>query len=244
MKVLNAHAKLVGCPLTVLPPLENAVVGLAGGAPQQLENASLASAMARVVFQRFPEIDAANAIALGLQASKLPGRGQICENEGVTYYLDGAHTLESVKCATQWFARALPSKGKDPIVLVFHCSHDRDGLALLKSILQAVKPDLFNLALFVPTTMGRPSAGVPPSLGYDKPSAVDPGGSGWHRSLALAWQHLAPPGHNQSQALLSPTDLVKAVPPHSHVFVVGSFYLVGDVLRDIVHWNPDGEGAF
>jgi len=242
MHVLREQAALRGSPLYVVAPVVGARIGLANGAPHQQENAGLAAAMAAVVFARFPGVDVASAVERGLAESRLPGRGQVCDVAGVgTLYLDGAHTVESVKCAARWFMSAAPASAKR--VLAFHCSHDRDGVALLRGILETAGPGAFQLAIFVPTTMGRAPGAPPPALCF-KPVVGEPGGQGWHRDLALAWQNLAAPGGNASLALSSPSELRGVLPAGAHVFVVGSFYLVGDVLRDIVGWQPDADGAF
>lgn len=46
------------------------------------------------------------AIVRGLERTSWPGRCQVAqdkEKEGVTWYLDGAHTVESLKCCGEWF---------------------------------------------------------------------------------------------------------------------------------------------
>jgi folylpolyglutamate synthase len=51
-------------------------------------------------------------LAQGLEQAKWPGRCQIVEDrdegrKGVTWYLDGAHTAESLVCCSDWFAGQL-----------------------------------------------------------------------------------------------------------------------------------------
>lgn len=47
----------------------------------------------------------------GLQNARWPGRCQVVddrqpERQGVTWYLDGAHTVESLVCCAEWFVEA------------------------------------------------------------------------------------------------------------------------------------------
>lgn len=44
--------------------------------------------------------------SLGLESCVWPGRCQIIEKKGITLYLDGAHTKQSLKHCVKWFAEA------------------------------------------------------------------------------------------------------------------------------------------
>jgi folylpolyglutamate synthase len=56
-------------------------------------------------------------IVQGLEMARFPGRCQIVEDsspqrKGVTWHLDGAHTLESLKCCADWFVDEVSSDNK------------------------------------------------------------------------------------------------------------------------------------
>ena len=45
--------------------------------------------------------------ALGLAVAKWPGRSHILHRQATTYYIDGAHTPESIEACIEWFQQAL-----------------------------------------------------------------------------------------------------------------------------------------
>ena len=54
----------------------------------------------------FDEPDLPESFERGLATAKWPGRCQTIidpTRAGVTWYLDGAHTVESLECCMQWF---------------------------------------------------------------------------------------------------------------------------------------------
>lgn len=54
----------------------------------------------------------------GLEETEWPGRFETWQRAGVTWYLDGAHTMESVRLAGSWFAERVKHNG--PRVLIFN----------------------------------------------------------------------------------------------------------------------------
>lgn len=42
----------------------------------------------------------------GLMTARLPGRAMIVKVPGITYYLDGAHTTESMQQCVAWYTEA------------------------------------------------------------------------------------------------------------------------------------------
>lgn len=62
------------------------------------------------------------------------GRFQQINNDRLTFFLDGAHTKESMEICTNWFQNQI-EKTKDAIkVLVFNVTGDRDSAAILSSL--------------------------------------------------------------------------------------------------------------
>ncbi|GAA6013674.1 hypothetical protein JCM10207_004814 [Rhodosporidiobolus poonsookiae] len=78
-----------------------------------------------------------------LERARWPGRCQVetdTVERGVKWYLDGAHTVESLKCCGEWFAEAaLASPSASPI-LIFNCTSGRSGLSLLGTLLSSLAP--------------------------------------------------------------------------------------------------------
>jgi folylpolyglutamate synthase len=80
-------------------------VGLSGA--HQYQNASLAIALARAFLRDANLKDTIpESYMSGLKEVRWPGRCQTVLDSrlpGITWYLDGAHTSESIECCLQWF---------------------------------------------------------------------------------------------------------------------------------------------
>ncbi len=78
----------------------------------------------------------------GLSNCKWPGRNQIIQsqNPAITYYIDGAHTVESVQQFIDWFNSTVHNSNAKN-VLLFNYTGDRNGLEFLKAILKQIKLD-------------------------------------------------------------------------------------------------------
>ena len=223
--VLSNTCEALKAPLQLVAPLvdEDVVVGIDGGAHQR-ENAGLAMAMAKYVFSRLQpdRVVHSNIFSQGLAECRFPGRAQTATSQGgQKFYLDGAHTPLSVECATRWFREAVPIT--EAKVLVFHCSPDRDAKTLLTTI-KLLIPEL-KKAYFV-----SPSSGL------------NAGGSGYHEKLALLWNTLD--AENQGKGFTGTPEEFKTTLEalfgngYKHVYIVGSFYIVGDALKYWVDgWN-------
>lgn len=91
-----------------LGPLSHSEIGLAG--KHQAQNAALAVELARAFLKERNVLDSTEKLPQsfieGLKATKWPGRCQtVCDpvQRGLTWYLDGAHTSESLDCCMEWF---------------------------------------------------------------------------------------------------------------------------------------------
>jgi folylpolyglutamate synthase/dihydropteroate synthase len=159
----------VGAPLVVVEPLaeqQQPVLGIGGGSFQRI-NAALALALVNVVLggrvvpvphegrlDVGPLLASDPRIGAALAACQWPGRCQVVPDteKGVVYYLDGAHTDESVRAAAQWFRE---KKGEPArAVLVFNCNEEKDVAQLLQHLLL---PRTFSVAVFCPASSSRPS---------------------------------------------------------------------------------------
>lgn len=62
------------------------------------------------------------------------GRFQTIEQNNLTYFLDGAHTKESMEVCTDWFSKQIENSQDDLNILVFNVTGDRDSAAILSSL--------------------------------------------------------------------------------------------------------------
>ncbi|KAN0126924.1 FolC bifunctional protein [Russula decolorans] len=136
-----------------MPELSETRLGLAG--THQITNARLAA----ILSQKFLELKESAApqktlpatFIEGLKAARWPGR---CQTVGdptfppIMWFLDGAHTVESLECCIEWFvsptaALRTVSAGANPIrVLIFNCTHGRSGASFLETVLAKVATQL------------------------------------------------------------------------------------------------------
>lgn len=62
------------------------------------------------------------------------GRFQRIERNHCTYFLDGAHTKESMEICTSWFKKQIEDSSDSINILVFNVTGDRDSAAILSSL--------------------------------------------------------------------------------------------------------------
>lgn len=94
-----------------------------------------------------------------------PGRGQILsidktkyaskvnennnqQSSTLTWYLDGAHTVESLDVCTQWFKDTVKQDKDISRVLIFNCTNGRDGPKLLNVVSQLQDTTAFDHVIF------------------------------------------------------------------------------------------------
>ncbi|CAO3618377.1 unnamed protein product [Cunninghamella blakesleeana] len=66
----------------------------------------------------------------------------------LTWYLDGAHTVESLDVCTQWFKDTVKQDKDISRVLVFNCTNGRDGPKLLNVVSQLQNTTAFDHVIF------------------------------------------------------------------------------------------------
>ncbi|CAG9467361.1 unnamed protein product [Pedinophyceae sp. YPF-701] len=190
------------------------------GAGYMQENAALAVAMASAFEDSGPEarrcFAARERLELlaqgvlpeeycrGLEAATWPGRAQVVEDvggrdgagvdgAGLTFFLDGAHTPDSMRACGTWFAaaaaaRAAPGGGDTERVLVFNCTPERDPAALLAGLragLPGAGAGFFRRALFIPPDSDVRKVGV----ANEEPGMVRD--LSWQAHALSAWRKLA-----------------------------------------------------
>ncbi|KAH9360510.1 hypothetical protein HPB48_018329 [Haemaphysalis longicornis] len=111
-------------------------------------------------------------MAKGLEQCRWPGRCQVVPaGPGLTLYLDGAHTEDSINCCVRWWReaaaseqQALGTKVQVRRMLLFNCIGDRRPEILLSYLAD----ELFHTALFTPNRLtidkSPYSGGETPSL--------------------------------------------------------------------------------
>ncbi|XP_053551977.1 folylpolyglutamate synthase, mitochondrial isoform X2 [Bombina bombina] len=97
----------------------------------------------------------------GLQETVWLGRTQVLQRGPMTYYIDGAHTSNSVKACVRWFRHvALDEEkaggGSVLRVLIFNATGDRDTAALMKLL----QPCHFDYAIFCPNISEMSGVGI------------------------------------------------------------------------------------
>ncbi|KAJ7368457.1 Mur ligase [Mycena albidolilacea] len=142
--------------VSTIPELSRVKLGLSG--THQIINATLAVHLARSFINSKSSVPSevllTDDVVRGLENARWPGRCQTVPDpafSNTTWYMDGAHTLESMACCMQWFVspgiglRADASK-KENRILIFNCTSGRSGSTFLGSIQShiAAQLKLFN----------------------------------------------------------------------------------------------------
>ena len=88
-----------------------------------------------------------DAFRKGLSSCKWPARNQIIDTDNVTYYIDGAHTIESINQFIDWFKASQKENRKN--VLLFNVSGEREPAKFIRCLmvnrnLNQKKIDLIN----------------------------------------------------------------------------------------------------
>lgn len=269
MKVLKERAEeLKASSFTVVnqpAQLSKVKLGLAG--KHQVENATLALHLARHFLelkdsQSFPDSEQIpDVLARGLALTKWPGRCQQVQDpkrQNARWFLDGAHTVESLQCCFGWFASpgaALPeslsaSESEKPFrVLIFNCTSGRSGDTFLGTALETIKSRLaalkveetaegfFDRVIFC-TNITYADGHSKGDLNNKTVAADDLAALKTQQELASAWaSHI--PSYPKSDILVLPSieHAVRSIDGFSvekqpiQILVSGSLHLVGGVIE-------------
>lgn len=177
----------------------------------------------------------------GLKDASLRGRCEVIRDEenGIEWYLDGAHTDESLEAAGQWFGHAVgrPDGRKVLPVLVFN-QQERDAQHLLMVLLKSLKPvstsgcDPFELAIFCRNEEKSPARGEP-----ERDLSVQEANETLLRSFT-GEKCATRTEDSVKPALETILDTARDLKPQgatTKVLVTGSFHLVGAVIKNIEH---------
>uniref|UniRef100_A0A1J3IKE5 Folylpolyglutamate synthase n=1 Tax=Noccaea caerulescens TaxID=107243 RepID=A0A1J3IKE5_NOCCA len=267
MRVLNEKASELEVKLEVVEPLESSqILGLQGD--HQYLNAGLAVALCSTFLQKIGVEDKNDLnqrsglperFVSGLSNAYLMGRAMIVPDaelpEEIVYYLDGAHSPESMVACATWFSQQIKQNQernykRSEQILLFNCMSVRDPRLLLPRLRSKCidKGVDFNKAVFVPNVSVYNQVG--PCSNVDQQA----GSMTWQLGLQRLWESLARGEAKSSSG--SSDSKVKEEEKKSFVFsslplavdwlrdsarrskqvrfqvlVTGSLHLVGDLLR-------------
>lgn len=177
----------------------------------------------------------------GLKDASLRGRCELIKDEEnrIEWYLDGAHTDESLEAAGRWFGQAVGSPDGRRVVpvLVFN-QQERDAPHLLTVLLKSLKPSSasgcgpFEMAIFCRNEEEPPAQGeLKRDLGVQEAN-MEVLRSLTGEKCAIRIEDSVKP------ALRAIFDTVRDLKPKGFtttVLVTGSFHLVGAVIKNIEH---------
>ncbi|WFC99224.1 tetrahydrofolate synthase [Malassezia yamatoensis] len=254
------------------PKLEHVNLGLPGA--HQRANASLAIALV----QAFAKSDAGKLVlrdsgdALRLDVPNLsadlikaletafwPGRCQRVDaacTAGATYFLDGAHTIESIQFSAKWYLDQVKDS-KQTKALIFNCTNMRSGSTLLGALLDEITKQYtpkealtFFRRVYFCTNTTFADGGSASDLVSRAVDASQLASLSLQRELLQTWCSLlqvpAHPVEQLSVGIEQNSSLIRVVPSIEHamrdvqeaghvpdVFVVGSLHLVGGVMAHL-----------
>lgn len=276
--ILRSVAEDVGASsFTVLPPAETtpvASIPLSLSGPHQTGNALLAVELVdsylksqnvpkpaqspSTVWQDPAKHELESWATQALAEVRWPGRFQIVplpfSRPGTIYFLDGAHTPDSLALCASWFIEQSPFGQTDlQRTLIFNCTMGRKARGLLAAMLEPIraawgtkKPLMeatryFDRVFFCTNTTYRPSSGAAGGDLVNKMvDSTELQTLAVQRELRDAWLELSGGKANVGasvEVLPSIEDAMAAVPlsakQKQHVLVAGSLHLVGGVMSHL-----------
>lgn len=225
------------------------LLGLAG--VHQKYNALTAIELCKIWLKRIRgtelDQDVPEGFKKGLELVKWPGRGQqlsikdtkyATSKNNATWYLDGAHTIESLQVCAEWFKNTItkPNENDDHIrVLVFNCTHGRDSSHLLQVIANIQPQVQFDHVVFTTNITfreGYTTDNTNKTVSMEEVVSVQ-------QALAKSWKEHVPDFSNDhvhvvgtiEDAVDFAVDLSKkSSDKHVQVLTTGSLIMVGNTL--------------
>ena len=256
MAVMQARARECGVELQVVPEhaaLRDIQLGLQGDF--QKTNASLAIAICASHLSRLgfsgmtetldPDGRLPQEFMVGLESARLAGRCDMRPDRqvsGLTWYVDGGHTLESIETAGRWFAssgRSSTGKIDKTRILIFNQqSRDASSLAhrLHSTLATALQDDHpFTHAIFCPNTTYK-SSGYKPDLVSINTNKDDVGSLRVQKELAASWDQIDANANVHvlgtiEEAVERARQIAAETNRNADVLVTGSLHLVGGVVE-------------
>lgn len=198
----------------------------------------------------------------GLETTRLGGRCETRYERNVSWYIDGGHTLESIKLAGQWYASQIDHRpstaaaANQPRVLIFN-QQTRDSNALAQALHKTLTEALGSSTPFTHTVfctnVTYKEAGYRPDLVSMNTNADDVDKLRVQKSLAQTWQALDPAAEVKVFATIEDAvDFTRVLAREARTvsstddiapvgtFVTGSLHLVGGFL-DVIETKPDSQ---
>lgn len=250
--VLNEVAEKVGSPLTYVdiePKIANGTVKLGLEAEFQKINASLGASIARewLVRHKFDKVpDFEQRLINGLREVKWSGRCETRHENNITWYIDGGHTLESIKLAALWYASTRKQKStgsaeqQQQRYLIFN-QQTRDAGSLAKALHDTLATTLndnhpFTNVIFCTNTTFK-EAGFRPDLISVNTNSTDVEALKVQRELAETWSIIDSTSKVEVvRTIEEAVEIVRASsqsPSSVSALVTGSLHLVGGFLEVI-----------
>ncbi|GMH42441.1 hypothetical protein BSKO_10360 [Bryopsis sp. KO-2023] len=167
-----------------------------------------------------------------------PGRAQVVQDAAnLKFYLDGAHSKESIRACGKWFPGGISSDSDPCNVLLFNCTEDRDARGLLKTLTETLHARAihFRHAVFSPSVGTKGGLTHPTLGGTSKPEEAA------QRLHLDIWKEesmkVAPPAAGVALTSVGCSiDYIRGLARERtgrdvRVLVTGSLYLVGNVLK-------------
>lgn len=261
--VLDTVASEVGSNLVYVdidPQIASGQIKLGLEADFQKTNASLALAIAKDWlaqrgFDTEPDYEAN--LLRGLQDVKWPGRCETRREKDLTWFIDGGHTLESIKLAGQWYAGTQLSKASSSGIhpaqlskrfLIFN-QQTRDAPTLARALYETLSstlcnPHPFTHVIFCTNTTFK-EAGFKPDLISTNTNASDVETLKVQSELAETWQAIDSAAEvNVLRTIEEAVEFVRGASLTDQgqvtALVTGSLHLVGGFLEVIEssHTSP------
>ncbi|PYH76009.1 FolC protein [Aspergillus uvarum CBS 121591] len=244
MEVLKKRATEKGASLSIVEEYQAVhEIDIKPAEPFQRTNAFLAIKLAETVLKKLGVLtsfrggELSTLFIQGLEDTLCRGRCQELVMGHEHWYLDGAHTQESLEVACSWFGRR--SGISLPRVLIFNQQSSRDAISLLKTVHNTLDKRFglkLTCAIFCTNSMNR----LKPSNIEFMNQNVDPDAIqnlSLQRELAQTWKELNP----GDKVICLPSieaavDHARAIArenrelKETEIFVTGSFHLVGGLL--------------
>ncbi|XP_049849885.1 putative folylpolyglutamate synthase [Schistocerca gregaria] len=188
----------------------------------------------------------------GLLTHHWPGRAHIVSmaNHPICFYLDGAHTIQSMKLCIEWYSSCTRHLTQLKRILIFNVSKPRDPQALLTPVVQAIQTGLHFSQVYFTKSQLHPSRRKDGSNDLSYEQNTD---EAWQVEQTKIWQDLVSfikqrTGSNLThqsvswpsvQSSSTVDEVIGQIIDHSksqpgvryEVLVTGSLYLVGAVLE-------------
>ncbi|KAI9297144.1 FolC bifunctional protein [Neoconidiobolus thromboides FSU 785] len=130
-------------PLTEYSNFNKLNLALSGS--HQLENASLAYELCQSFLNKNKTNEIPESVITSLNNTTWPGRSQrYIDTYGIEWYLDGAHTTDSIELSIKWYLENYDPEL--PTYILFNGAKDRDAKLLFNIILREVKKKNVNVS--------------------------------------------------------------------------------------------------